>query len=261
MIQAGKEVAVGFGILVAIVTVYYFYSKAKIPTPRFAAVDAIIEGVDRAVEMGKPVHYTGGDRQELTGVRAPMAVASFGGLAYTAALCAEKGARIIVTGPTTAEAMPIFQRIVYDQYRLKGKADKYDIRDIRFYGPGGYSAGCLDTFAAEGVACNIMIGGTSGDALVVQDAARRMGAMCIGGTGRWIMQYAFAVLADYMLIASEIYAAAAAMSGDERQIATIRSEDLIKVVIVALLIVGALLSLAGSDAVQSFLGGVPGKPI
>jgi hypothetical protein len=252
MIQPGKITALCFAIIVVIFTVLYFYKKGEVPAPRLAAVDAISEGVDRAVEMGKPVHYTGGERADLTGVNTPMTVAMFSGLAYTAGLCAEKGARLIVHAPQTAEALPILQKIVYDQYALKGKLDKYDIRDIRFYGEL-YASGVLDSFARDGVATNIIIGAPAGESLVIQDHAKRHGALNIGGTARWIMQYSFAVLADYMLIAEEIYAAAAVMSKDPKQIATLRSGDIIKTISLALLIIGTLLSLAGSNAIQALL--------
>jgi hypothetical protein len=56
-----------------------------------------------------------------------------------------------------------------------------------------------------------------------------------------------------MLIAEEIYAAAAVMSKDPKQIATLRSGDIIKTISLALLIIGTLLSLAGSNAIQALL--------
>lgn len=253
ILQEGKIVAFIFMIISFIVTIYYAsIKKGKIVPPKLAAVDAITEGVDRAVEMGKPVHYTGGERCDMTGVNTPMTVAMLTGLMYVAGLCAEKGARLIVSAPMTAESIPIMQRIVHDTYALKGKVEKYDVRDIRYYGDL-YTAGVLETFAIDGCACNIMIGASAADSLVIQDNAKRHGALNIGGTARWVMQYSFATLADYMLIGPEIYAASAVMSMDPAQIRTIASEDVLKVVSLAILVVGSLLALAGSNIIESFL--------
>lgn len=251
-LATGNAMALVFGLLVLVLTVIFFFKKKGIPVPKFAAVEAIRDGVDRAVEMGKPVHYTCGDQADMVGVNTPMTVASLSGLGYTAGLCAQKGARLIVSGPRTAEVMPLMQGIVYDQFKLNGKADKYDIRDIRYFGEQ-YSPGILDTFTVDGVACNISIGSSSGDALVILDSSRRHGALNIGGTARWVLQYAFAILADYMLIDEEIYAAAAVMSKNEEQIATLRGGDLAKSVVLVMLVVGVLLSVAGSKALQLLL--------
>lgn len=253
ILQAGRGSTLIFSVFVLVVTLYFFYQKRAIPVPKLAAVEAISEGVERAVEMGKPVHYTGGDASTLSDASlAPMNVATLNGLAFTAGLTAEKGARLVVTCGASPELLPLLQKVVYEQYRLKGKADKYDSKNVRFYG-SSYSAGILDFFAGEGVACNIMLGASSGDALVVQDSARRHGAINIGGTARWIMQYAFAVLADYMLIGEEIYIASAVMSNDPVQIATIRTGDIIKTISLVILIVAAVLSLAGLNTIQTIL--------
>jgi hypothetical protein len=223
-----------------------------VPPPKLACVEAIADGVDRAIEMGKPVHYTGGERSDMSGANTPITVAMFAGLDYTARICADKGARLIVSAPQKAEAVPILQKVVYDAYAVKGKLDKFDMKDIRYYGDL-YTAGILDTFANEGVGCNIIIGAAAGESLVVLDHAKRHGALCLGGTARWVMQYSFAVLADYMLIAEEVYAAAAAMSEDPKQIASIRGGDIIKTLCLGILIVGVLVSLTGSDALLNIL--------
>ena len=117
VLQEGKIVAFIFTIISFIVTLYYTsIKKGEIVPPKLAGVDAITEGVDRAVEMGKPVHYTGGERCDMTGINTPMTVAMLTGLMYVAGLCAEKGARLIASAPRTAEAIPIMQRIVHDSY-------------------------------------------------------------------------------------------------------------------------------------------------
>ena len=236
-----------------IVTVYYaFIKKGKSSVPELGPVQAISEAVDRSVEMGKPVHYAGGELSGVGGEYAAMTVAMLTGLRYVAGLCADKGARLIAHASKTAEIVPLMQQIVREQYALKGKADKFNIGDVRFYGEL-YAAGILEGFATDGVGCNITLGASAGDAVVVMDSARRHGAVNIGGTGRWGMQYAFATLCDYMLIGPEIYAAAAVMSNDERQLRTITSEDIIKTIVIALLISGFVLTLAGSTIIQTIL--------
>jgi hypothetical protein len=241
-----------FGIITAIITLYHVYTKRRFNVPEFAGLQAIADGVDRAVEMGKPVHFTGGERCEMTGMYTPMTVAMFGCLAYTAGLCADKGARLIVSGPLWAETMPIIQRVVYEAYASRGKEDKYDERDVRYYG-SQYTAGVLDVYATDGIATNIVYGAIGGESWPILERGKAHGALTIGGNGRWNVQYPGALLCDYMFVGEEIFAAAAVMSNDHRMISTVHGSDILKTIVLALTIIGSIASLAGSDIIATIL--------
>jgi hypothetical protein len=63
-----------------------------------------------------------------------------------------------------------------------------------------------------------------------------------------------ALFCDYLLIGEELFAASASITRDPMAIATIVGQDWIKLVTIILMIVGSLISMAGSDAIVNLLG-------
>jgi hypothetical protein len=57
-----------------------------------------------------------------------------------------------------------------------------------------------------------------------------------------------------MLIGEEIYAAGAYVSGEAEQLGTIAGTDIAKLILIGLLLVGIVLTSAGSEVIQSILG-------
>jgi hypothetical protein len=64
------------------------------------------------------------------------------------------------------------------------------------------------------------------------------------------MMYAFGIAADYIFILEDIYAAGALASGDTTVITTLAVEDILKVIILALSVIGSLLTLFAVDFVS-----------
>ena len=73
-------------------------------------VEKIKEGVGRAVEMGRPVHWSYG-----TGAFDAQHMAAFSLLSYTAKLCAEYDCRLIVS-IALPELAPMTQEIINKAY-------------------------------------------------------------------------------------------------------------------------------------------------
>jgi hypothetical protein len=59
---------------------------------------------------------------------------------------------------------------------------------------------------------------------------------------------------DYMLLAEELFAAGAAISQDPDMLGSIRGEDMMKWLLMAIMVVGFLLGAAGITAVADLLG-------
>jgi hypothetical protein len=64
----------------------------------------------------------------------------------------------------------------------------------------------------------------------------------------------FFITMNYTAIGAEMYALAAAMSGDPTAIAGITSEDVLKWISNLLIIVGAIFTAAGSNLISNLLG-------
>ena len=239
-------------LLISAVVTFYWYQRTVVnKKPLFIrsipAMDAIPEGVDRAVEMGKPLHYTPGGRAELIGQLVPMTLASLNIMRRVARECAEKGARLIISAPMSPEALPLMQSIVQEQYILADKAEAYRASDIRWHARQQvpWQAGVLGIFIREGVATNIMIGACAGDSVAVMVGAKEFGALNIGGTPRWIMTYIFAMVSDYAVIGDELYAASTKISQDPMSISNIGATDTIKWLLMGGILLLIIAGLAG----------------
>jgi hypothetical protein len=76
----------------------------------------------------------------------------------------------------------------------------------------------------------------------------RIGSIQLAGTARGYQIPFFAVVCDYLLIAEEIYAAGAYVSKDAVLTGSIRGQDIGKFIALILILVGVILTLAGSNA-------------
>lgn len=231
-------------------------SQAKpLPSIRsIPAIEAIREGVGRAVEIRKPVHWSfGSGGLTITGERTGETLANLGVLAYTAGLCAQLGARFIFHLPAVPAAIPLLEGTVLEAYAKEGKMDEIDRRrDFRYYGGGMmiYAAAMTESFMREGVALKIMMGPQPTCQYVTLEAAKIQGGMVIGGTARWTAMYSFVLTCDYLFIGEECYAAGAKVTGNPFMVSSIATEEWGKVLTLALLFLGLVLQALGID----FLG-------
>lgn len=249
-------------LAVMAITTYVYIKRAeegkKLPPIRkIPAVDAIEEGIGRAVEKGGMVHFaSGGSGGRLSSEYLGMVIASLNCLGHVAKLCARMEVPLVVSAPSRPEALPLIEGIVMDSYRAEDKLENFSRDMIRFYGrdTGAYAQGICGTMIRENCAVNINIGAWHTDCLLVLAAAHDFGAMNIGGTGRWIMMYAFAMLADYCMIAEEIYAAGALVSGDRGVISGLAAEDIGKFLAFAVIILGLIVAAISLPTFLALIG-------
>jgi len=244
------------------ITTYIYIKRAeegkKLPPIRkIPAVDAIEEGIGRAVEKGGMVHFaSGGSGGRLSSQYLGMVIASLNCLGHVAKLCARMEVPLVVSAPSRPEALPLIEGIVRDSYRAENKLENFSRDMIRFYGrdTGAYAQGISGVLVRENCACNINIGAWHTDCLLVLATAHDIGAMNIGGTGRWIMMYAFAMLADYCMIAEEIYAAGALVSGDRGVISGLAAEDIGKFFALAVVVLGLIVAAVSLPTFLALMG-------
>jgi hypothetical protein len=258
ILRVGRYWDLGFFIFMMASCLYYLDRVSKgAPLPRIraiAAIEAIREGVGRAVEIRKPVHFSfGSSGVSLTGTYTGETLAGLGVLGYTAGLCAELGARFIFHMPAVPAAIPLLQGTVLEAYAKEGKLDEFDEkRDLRYYGGGMmvYTAAMAQSFMQEGVAMKIMMGSQPTCMYVALEAARLQGAIVIGGTSRWTAMYSFILTCDYVFIGEEVFAAGAKVTGNPYMISSLASEELAKYFALALLFIGTLIMLTGFDFIK-----------
>ena len=229
-----------------IIATYYYYQLIKkgkqLPSIRtISALIAIEEGVGRAVETDEMVFFEPGRGGLTRGAEVPMSIAAMNILRYTSRLCARLGAKFQF-GAIVTEIIPLAEAIVEESYRLEGKIDEYSRDMVRYFGSGpGGNLEQASQMVQEGCACCVTVGAFTTSILILLGASARSGAINIGGTGRWIMMYAFGIAADYILIMEDIYAASAIISEDPGAISSLAISDIIKIVIICIILIGIIM--------------------
>lgn len=223
-------------------------------------VDAIEEAVGRATELGLPVHSCLGDVADLKGVYAGQVLAGAAVMTEAAKLCARYGTPFIATvggtGGAGAEVVVLIEQLVENAYRSEGKLESFKPENIRFISGEriAWAVGAIGIFYSEGLGANIMVGPWAGTWLPVSETAARLGAIQIGGTARDYMMPIMACICDYFMIGEDIFAAAAILSKNPGITATIAVDDIVRIFLVGLVIVGAAFLTLGSRIITTLMG-------
>jgi hypothetical protein len=232
------------------VIMLYFSQQGKqgktMTLRRIQAIDAMEEAVSRAVELGKPVHWTEGHPRasKLYDARGVYLVASLAFLSRIAQLASEKGARLI-SSVGHPELYPVVKEVVSTQFTVTGNPDNYLEEDIQLMPEYSYLAAVVGRLTREKPAAHIQIGYFWGqDSVAVPEVAQGLGAFSINGGQVGALQY-LVVLSDYILIADELFAASAQITNDPVLIMDMVGLDLNKGLMIALVVLGTLLSTLG----------------
>ncbi len=246
-----------FLILVGLLSAGYLFmhetkSGKEIPVRRIPAFDAIEEAVARSVEMGRPVHVTFGFGT-ISSAHAPQYVAGLGVLSHAARLCGKYGAKLIAT-LGVPEAIATTEEVVREGYYSAGRPELYDptynvryLTDQQF----AYASAVQATLIRENVGANIVVGPFYAESLIFMEAGNMVNAFQIAGTARETQIPFFVLTADYSFIGEEVFAAGALASGDKETLASIRGQDVGKLLSIVLVILGILMLLAGTKMVDA----------
>lgn len=207
-------------------------------TRRVPGLDALDEGLGRAAEMGRPVHYTMGLQNFEAQTFASMEI-----LKYAAAQCAKLDVRIIATNYHPA-VHPVIEEVVRGAYMEAGRPDAYRADDVRYLSDNqlAYTSGVIAILEREKVAVNLLFGPFYAESLIFAEAGHAAGAMQISGTAN-THQLPFLVAAcDYTLIGEEMFAAGAYLSKNPVLTGSLMGQELGKYIAVALMTLGAILA-------------------
>jgi len=209
---------------------------------KIRAIRAIDEAVERAIESGRPVLFTSG----MTGV-GPLLYACLGILKHISVNTARLGAKLFA--PCIDPEVFIFtQSTVQSAYRLEGKTNQYDESAVRFLSDEqfAYASGYMGIAHREKVGAAFLFGTFAAESLILAEAGDQVGAMQIAGTTSNEQIPFFITTCDYTLLGEELYAAGAFFSNDPIQKASLRAQDLCKLLILGLVIVGTIISTLGN---------------
>ncbi len=204
---------------------------------RIAGLDAIDDAVGRSTEMGKPMLFSFG-LGSLTDV---VTIAALSILKRIAKKSAQYGIKILVPNYDPI-VMTAAQETVKEAYSEAGRPDLYDPTNITFLTTDqfGYAAGVDGIMLREKPGAVFWQGYFYAESLLLAETGNAIGAIQIAGTTA-ITQIPFFIAAcDYTLIGEEMYAASAYLTRDPHLLGSIKGEDLTKVIIIGILILGSI---------------------
>lgn len=210
-----------------------------LPIRDIPGLSAFDEAVARATEMGRPSLFTTG------GVCDPRRVqlyASMPLLRRVAALSGELGNRLVVP-VAYAETLPVHANATRDGYIDAGALGNYRSDDVRYF-PGGqffFAMATMGWMLKEQPAACFYFGWWEADSLMLAETGQTINSLQIAGTDQLYQVPFFVVACDYTIIGEEFWASSAKMSGEPGLLGSLGAQDLFKLAIVALMVVGMLL--------------------
>ena len=237
---------------VSVLTILYFgfvlwfvwqaQSGKKPFVRRIAGIDAIEEAIGRATEMGRSVLYIPGiqDIDEIQTVQGLIILES------VAKLTARYQTPITVP---VAYPIPftIAEEMVRGGHLHAGHPEQYDPNSVRFVSPEqfAYVASITGIMLRDRPAAHIFMGSFFAESLLLAETGFSTGAIQVAGTANVHQLPFFVVACDYTLIGEELYAASAYLSGDPKLVGGLKGADVMKILIIAVVLVGSALESAG----------------
>lgn len=208
-----------------------------------AGLEAVEEAVGRATEMGRPCLFVPGI-QDMNEVQT---IAGLAILARVAERAAEYDATVDV--PTArALVMTAARETVEAAYYAAGRPDAfhpdriYYVTDEQF----GYVAYLTGHMVREKPAACFYMGSFFAESLMLAETGNSIGAIQVAGTAQPSQLPFFVAACDYTLIGEEFFAASAYLSGDPDQLGSLKGQDVGKLIVAALLLIGCGLFTLGA---------------
>jgi len=220
---------------------------------KIAGLSAMDEAVGRATEMGKKMFYIPG----IMSISEIQTIASLSILAYVAKRAAIYGADLEVpnTDPLTFTAA---METVKQAYLEAGKPDQFrdDMVTYITYDQFAYAASVSGKMVRERPATNFLIGSFFAESLIFAETGQSVGAIQIAGTADVTQLPFFVATCDYTLMGEELYAASAYLSREPVLLGSIKAQDIVKAVLLAVIGIGIITYALGFEFIRNMLTAV-----
>jgi hypothetical protein len=205
---------------------------------RIPGVRAIEEATGRAAELGRSISFSTG----LTQV-GPALYACLGVLHYVATLAAYYKSKLFVP-QSVPDALPLVEDTVRDAYLQVGRKELFEPQRITFLSEDqfAYAAGYMGIIHREKVGAAFLFGSFAAEALVLAEAGQQVGAMQVGASISPEQVPFFISSCDFTLIGEELFAAAAYLTREPIQLATLLAQDYSKLLFILFIVIGVLIA-------------------
>ncbi|MCK5125086.1 MAG: fibronectin type III domain-containing protein [candidate division Zixibacteria bacterium] len=222
-------------------SVLFFISSAKSGKKLFirkiGGLEALEEAVGRATEMGRPILFIPGIL-DLDDVQTLAAITILGKVSR---VIADYDSKILMP-VSRSLVMTSARETIKESYMSAGRPDGYNdnmvqyITDEQF----GYVAAVNGIMVREKPATCLYLGAFFAESLILAETGNSIGAIQIAGTARPGQLPFFVAACDYTLIGEELFAASAYLSGDPKQLGSLKGQDIGKIVAMSAIILGTL---------------------
>ncbi|MFQ5499746.1 MAG: DUF6754 domain-containing protein, partial [Candidatus Zixiibacteriota bacterium] len=205
-----------------------------------AGLKAVEDAIGRATEMARPILFTpgwGGD------VQRPTTIASMNILSHVSARAAHHDCRLIY--PTHDPViMTVAQEVIRESYFQAGYPDRYRQEDVAYVSSSqfGYAAAVDGLISRMKPASIFLLGTFEAESLILAETGNSIGAIQIAGTDSTIQLSFFIVACDYTLIGEELFAASGYLCRNKSILASVRAQDILKLLIAMFIVAGAIWS-------------------
>jgi hypothetical protein len=213
---------------------------------KIAGLSAVDEAVGRATEMGRSVLFVAGI-QDMNDIQT---IAGITVLSRVSRLAAEYDAKIEV--PTARSlVMTAARETVQASYLAAGRPDAFNQDNIYYVTDEqfGFVAYLQGMMVREKPAACFYMGTFFAESLILAETGNSIGAIQIAGTAMPAQLPFFVAACDYTLIGEEFFAASAYLSGEPDQLGSLKGQDVGKLIVGIMVVVGALLATALSIAI------------
>jgi hypothetical protein len=206
---------------------------------KLAGLEAVEEAVGRATEMGKPVLFVPGI-QELDEIQT---IAGLSILGRVARITAQYETPLVVP-VLYPMALAAAGEVVKGAYLDSGKPESFKSDMVRYVAGEqfAYVAAVNGIMLREKPAANVYMGAFYAESLLLAETGFAAGAIQIAGTANPEQLPFFIAACDYTLMGEELYAASAYLSKEPLMLGSLKGQDLVKILLVALIAIGLALS-------------------
>ena len=248
-----ERIVMFLAIMIFSGTLLFFIRKARRGEEIFLrtipGLKAVEEAVGRSTEMGKPVLYVPGimDMDQVETVAGVIV------LGHVSKMTARYETTLNVP-VSRAIVMKAAREACKESYLMEGRPDMFHddmvhyLTDEQF----AYAAGVNGIMVREKPAACMYMGKFYAESLILAETGNSIGAIQIAGTASQAQIPFFVTACDYTLIGEEFFAASAYLSGRPELIGGVKGQDMIKLIIIGIILVGVVLRLMNDMGVIGF---------
>jgi hypothetical protein len=226
-------------IISASVVIYIETAKRgkKLFIRKIAGLDAVDEAIGRATEMGRPILFIPGI-QDMNDVQTIAGVTILG---HVSRIIADYDTKLYMP-VSRSLVMTAARETIKTSYLAAGRPDAYSddmvpyVTDEQF----GYVAAVDGYMVRQKPATCFYLGAFFAESLIMAETGNSIGAIQIAGTAMPTQLPFFVAACDFTLIGEELFAASAYLSGEPKQLGSLKGQDVGKGVAMAIIVLGAL---------------------